>query len=60
MNAEQHALAVLRAIKEAESAGFMVEIVLGGPGDDYLLVADHFRLVQPSDEGDPWDMVVSQ
>lgn len=56
VNAEQHAQAILNAIQAAEAAGFMVEIVLGGPGDDYLTVADHFKLVQPFDEGDPWDM----
>lgn len=55
MNAEQHAQAILNAIQASEAAGFTVEI-MPGDRDDYLSVANHFMLVQPFGESDPWDM----
>lgn len=58
MNAEQHALAILRAIQEAESAGFTVEV--SNTLVEGLTVADVYVLAEPQEEDEPWDMVASQ
>lgn len=54
MNAEQHALAILRAIQAAEHEGFMVEVSNGGCSG--LTLADIYVLAEPQEEDEPWDM----
>lgn len=52
MNADQHALAILRAIQTAELDGCTVTV-----DEDHsaLLIGDRFAVVEPMAEGDPWD-----
>lgn len=56
MNAEQHALAILKAIQVAELEGFMVEV---DQRRSHLTVADVYVLAEPAEEDEPWDMVAS-
>lgn len=60
MNAEQHALAILRAIQSSEQDGFMVEIAPAFGSGHHLTVADVYVLAEPQEEDEPWDMVASQ
>lgn len=57
MNAEQHALAILRAIQAAEEAGYLVTVSNGRYSG--LTVADVYVLAEPQEEDEPWDMVAS-
>lgn len=59
MNAEQHALAILRAIQAAEEAGYLVT-VSNGRYNGLLTVADVYVLAEPQEEDEPWDMVASK
>ena len=52
--AQRHAYLILNVIQAAEAAGFEVEATLDG-----LRVADHFGLVQPTEEDEPWDMAAT-
>lgn len=56
MNAEQHALTILRAIQMAEKEGFVVTV---DESHSAVIVADMYFLFEPSEEDEPWDMVVS-
>lgn len=50
MNAEQHALAILRTIQQCEKDGYRVEAFA-----DELLIGDIHILVEPQEEDCVWD-----